>query len=143
MLGAISYVMKDVTKVILGASAMMANGTALSRVGTAVVALMGHSSRLPIIFCCETYKFCERVQLDAIVSNEVADPNDLVVKNADPSQTDAPGNIRKVDPEKDLANYQSIPSLCGASGPTPVSLLQLVILHQVRLSEVPSLAASS
>ena len=111
MLGAISYVMKDVTKVILGASAMMANGTALSRVGTAVVALMGHSSRLPIIFCCETYKFCERVQLDAIVSNEVADPNDLVVKNADPSQTDAPGNIRKVDPEKDLANYQSIPSL--------------------------------
>ena len=111
MLGAISYVMKDVTKVILGASAMMANGTALSRVGTAVVALMGHSSRLPIIFCCETYKFCERVQLDAIVSNEVADPNDLVVKKAEPSQTDAPGNIRKVDPEKDLANYQSIPSL--------------------------------
>jgi translation initiation factor eIF-2B subunit delta len=75
-----------------------------------VVAMMGNSSRIPIIFCCETYKFCERVQLDAIVSNEVADPNDLVVKNADPSDCDI-RNIRKVDPLKDLQDYKNMPSL--------------------------------
>ena len=28
--------------------------------------------------CCETYKFCERVQLDSICWNELADPDDLV-----------------------------------------------------------------
>jgi translation initiation factor eIF-2B subunit delta len=78
LLSAVSYVMKDVTKVILGAAAMMANGTALSRVGTAVVAMMAHTQRRPVIFCCETYKFSERVQMDGIVSNEVADPADLI-----------------------------------------------------------------
>ena len=78
LLSAVSYVMKDVTKVILGAAAMMANGTALSRVGTAVVAMMAHTLRRPVIFCCETYKFSERVQMDGIVSNEVADPSDLI-----------------------------------------------------------------
>ncbi len=75
---AASYVMKEATKVILGAAAMMANGTALSRVGTATVAMMAHTHRRPVIFCCETYKFSERVQMDAVVSNEVADPDDLV-----------------------------------------------------------------
>ena len=49
LLSAVSYVMKDVTKVILGAAAMMANGTALSRVGTAVVAMMAPLRR-PVIF---------------------------------------------------------------------------------------------
>ena len=111
MLGSVAYTMRRVTKVILGASAMMANGTALSRVGTAVVAMMGHAQRIPIIFCCETYKFHERVQLDAIVSNEVADPNDLIVRNADPSDIDTPGNIRKVDPKKSLEGWSSMPSL--------------------------------
>ena len=78
LLSAVSYVMKDVTKVILGAAAMMASGTALSRVGTAVVAMMAHTLRRPVIFCCETYKFGRRVQMDGIVSNEVADPSDLI-----------------------------------------------------------------
>ena len=63
-----------------------------------------------LIFCCETYKFCERVQLDAIVFNEVADPNDLVVRNADPSNATG-SNIRKVAPEKDLQDHASIQSL--------------------------------
>ncbi len=111
MLPAVAYVMKDVTKVILGASAMMSNGTALSRTGTAVVAMMGHSQRIPIIFCCETYKFCERVQLDAIVSNEVADPNDLVVRNADPSKVLLGGTVRKVASNKDLQGHEEFKSL--------------------------------
>ena len=32
----------------------------------------------PVMVCCETYKFCERVQLDSICWNELADPDDLV-----------------------------------------------------------------
>ncbi|CAN0087067.1 unnamed protein product, partial [Scytosiphon promiscuus] len=78
LLTAISYMMKEVTKVFIGASAMMSNGAVLSRVGTAVVAMMARSHNLPIMFCCETYKFCERVQLDSIVYNELGHPDDLL-----------------------------------------------------------------
>uniref|UniRef100_A0A8C3BS36 Translation initiation factor eIF2B subunit delta n=1 Tax=Cairina moschata TaxID=8855 RepID=A0A8C3BS36_CAIMO len=33
----------------------------------------------PVLRCCETYKFCERVQTDSFVSNELDDPDDLIV----------------------------------------------------------------
>eukprot|EP00903_Cladosiphon_okamuranus_P015657 g14459.t1 len=78
LLTAISYIMREVTKVFIGASAMMSNGAVLSRVGTAVVAMMARSHNLPIMFCCETYKFCERVQLDSIVYNELGHPDELI-----------------------------------------------------------------
>ena len=75
--GGVSYVMKEVTKIILGASSMMANGAAASRVGTACVAMMAKNYHKPVIFCCETYKFTPRVQLDSIVDNEMLDPNEV------------------------------------------------------------------
>ncbi|CAM9176085.1 unnamed protein product, partial [Sphacelaria rigidula] len=78
LLTAISYIMREVTKVFIGASAMMSNGTVLSRVGTAVVAMMARSHNLPVMFCCETYKFCEKSQLDSIVYNELGNPVDLL-----------------------------------------------------------------
>ncbi|CAN0553643.1 unnamed protein product, partial [Ectocarpus sp. 8 AP-2014] len=40
--------------------------------------MMARSHNLPIMFCCETYKFCERVQLDSIVYNELGQPDDLI-----------------------------------------------------------------
>ena len=60
LLSGVSYVMKEVTKIILGASSMMANGAAASRVGTACVAMMAKNYHKPVIFCCETYKFTPR-----------------------------------------------------------------------------------
>ena len=78
LLNGLSYVMKEVSKVFLGAAAMMSNGAALSRVGTAAVAMTAQTYRKPVMVCCETYKFCERVQLDSICWNELADPDDLV-----------------------------------------------------------------
>jgi translation initiation factor eIF-2B subunit delta len=34
---------------------------------------------VPVIVCCETVKFTDRVALDSIVVNEVTDPDELVV----------------------------------------------------------------
>jgi translation initiation factor eIF-2B subunit delta len=39
---------------------------------------MAHDKRVPVIACCETYKFSDRVQLDSFVQNELGDPDDLV-----------------------------------------------------------------
>ncbi|KAF5956125.1 hypothetical protein HYC85_008981 [Camellia sinensis] len=76
-INAVSYIMHEVTKVFLGAASVLANGTVYSRVGTACVAMVAHAFHVPVLICCEAYKFHERVQLDSICSNELGDPDDI------------------------------------------------------------------
>ncbi|XP_057466482.1 uncharacterized protein LOC130755924 [Actinidia eriantha] len=74
-INAVSYIMHEVTRVLLGAASVLSNGTVYSRVGTACVAMVAHEFQVPVLVCCEAYKFHERVQLDSICSNELGDPN--------------------------------------------------------------------
>ncbi|CAN1241249.1 Translation initiation factor eIF-2B subunit delta [Linum perenne] len=76
-LNAISYAMHKVTRVFLGASAVLSNGSVYSRVGTACIAMVAHSFSVPVLMCCETYKFHKRVQLNSICYNELGDPGVL------------------------------------------------------------------
>ncbi|XP_004299243.1 PREDICTED: translation initiation factor eIF-2B subunit delta [Fragaria vesca subsp. vesca] len=78
-INAVSYIMHEVTRVFLGAASVLSNGTVYSRVGTACVAMVAHAFCIPVLVCCEAYKFHERVQLDSICSNELGDP-DAVAK---------------------------------------------------------------
>ena len=64
-----------VLQVFLGAAAVTANGTVLSRTGTAAVAMVAHEWRMPVMICCETCKFQEKVQLDSICCNELGNPD--------------------------------------------------------------------
>ncbi|KAJ1740218.1 hypothetical protein LPJ78_003194 [Coemansia sp. RSA 989] len=77
---ALSFLMRDASKVFLGAEAFFANGNMLSRAGTAMVAMAAHSYHVPVIVTCETYKFNERIQMDAVVSNELGVPDRLMYK---------------------------------------------------------------
>jgi translation initiation factor eIF-2B subunit delta len=77
-LNAIGHVMKEVTKVWLGAHALFSNGALLSRVGTASIALLARTANKPVIVCCETLKFSENMQLDSVVYNELGDPDALI-----------------------------------------------------------------
>ncbi|CAL8316219.1 unnamed protein product [Merluccius merluccius] len=79
LISALSYVLPEVSKVFLGAHALLANGYVMSRVGTSQIALVAKAFNVPVLVCCETYKFCERVQTDSFVSNELDDPDDLMV----------------------------------------------------------------
>lgn len=56
---------------------MLSNGTVLSRAGTAAVAMVAQAHNKPVMICCETHKFNERVQLDSITHNELGDPEAL------------------------------------------------------------------
>ncbi|KAG2547195.1 hypothetical protein PVAP13_9KG070700 [Panicum virgatum] len=78
-INAISYIMHEVTRVFLGAASILSNGTVYSRVGTASVAMVAHAFGVPVLVCCEAYKFHERVQLDSICANELGDP-DVMLK---------------------------------------------------------------
>jgi translation initiation factor eIF-2B subunit delta len=73
-----SHAVKQASKVLLGAHAMMSNGRLYSRVGTAVVSMLAHAQNLPVIVLCESVKFTERVALDSIVGNEVAPAEELL-----------------------------------------------------------------
>lgn len=56
---------------MLGAHALLANGYVMSRVGCSQLALIAKAFNVPVLVCCETYKFCDRVQTDSFVSNEL------------------------------------------------------------------------
>lgn len=104
LINAISFIMPEVTKVLLGAHALLANGFVMSRVGTAQIALVAKSYNVPVLVCCETHKFSERVQTDAFVFNELGDPNALVM------------NKNTSEKSEQLKDWESIPHL------TPLNL---------------------
>ncbi|XP_055822320.1 uncharacterized protein LOC129890945 isoform X2 [Solanum dulcamara] len=74
-INAVSYIMHEVSRVFMGAESVLSNGTVYSRVGTACVAMVAHAFRVPLLICCEAYKFHDRVQLDSVCSNELGDPD--------------------------------------------------------------------
>lgn len=124
---AISHAIKDATKVFLGAHAMMSNGGLYSRVGTAIVAMMASEIEVPVIVCCESIKFTDKVALDSIVTNEVAPPDELIPSTIPPSPM---SNWR------DAANLQLLNILYDV---TPAEYIKMVITEYGSLppSSVP------
>jgi translation initiation factor eIF-2B subunit delta len=80
-LNALTYVLHKVTKVFLGASALMSNGSIYGRVGTACVALLAKDKHIPVLVCCESYKISNKVQLESITQNELGNPDALLIHN--------------------------------------------------------------
>ncbi|KAL6453144.1 GCD2 Translation initiation factor eIF-2B subunit delta [Candida maltosa Xu316] len=73
-----STLLDDVDCAFLGAHAMLSNGRLYSRVGTALIAMMCHTRNIPVLTCCESVKFSDKVQLDSVTTNELADSEDLI-----------------------------------------------------------------
>lgn len=125
----------------------------MSRVGTSQIALVAKAFNVPVLVCCETYKFCERVQTDSFVSNELGmkritsglrrccpkswgihfypsfsdDPDDLIVTRAGTRQ---------------LEDWQEVPSLGLLNlvyDVTPPDLVDIVIteLGMIPCTSVP------
>jgi len=122
LLSALSQVLPSVTKVLLGCEGVMANGCVLASVGTSQVALLAKSYNKPVVVCCETYKFTERVQTDSFVYNELSDPDDL---------------LRTGLTAQPLADWRDLSSLCLLNlvyDLTPTSLVDSIITE---ISEIP------
>lgn len=71
LLSGAPYMAREATKVLLGAAAVLSNGTVMARAGSAAVAMLATDRALPVLVCCEAHKFHERVQLDSITHNEL------------------------------------------------------------------------
>lgn len=116
-LNAIGYIMREVTKVLVGAFCIFGNGTVMSRTGTSIVCQQGRLHNVPVIVVCETMKFSERVQLDSFVFNEISDPDDLVQPRRGisdhaaapkPDKLLSAANVPRSSP---IADWRSIPFL--------------------------------
>lgn len=102
LLSSIYVALKSVTKVIMGAHALLNNGAVYSRIGSSMVAMAASDKQIPVMICCETYKFVNRTQVDSFVLNELGNPDDLVHTHTnDSSKSDT--NV--------LANWRDQPDL--------------------------------
>lgn len=129
LMNGISHAIKDATKVFLGAHAMTSNGRLYSRVGTALVAMSAKERaggvEVPVIVCCETVKFTDRVALDSIVVNEIADADEMVSTQPpqqvtglpDPIAAAAAAAATSTDPKK--GNKAAPPSNASPMEPNP------------------------
>ncbi|KAI5442578.1 uncharacterized protein LOC127120266 [Lathyrus oleraceus] len=115
-INAVSYIMHEVSRVFLGAESILSNGTVYSRVGTASVAMVAHASRVPVIVCCEAYKFHERVQLDSICSNELGDPDAI-------SSVQGRVDVNHLDGWSDIENLQLLNLIYDAMPSDYVSMI--------------------
>ena len=71
LLPALPSLLTEVTTVFLGAHSLFSNGAVYSRAGTAMVAMMAKAHSVPVVVCCETYKFSEGVMVDGFSKNEL------------------------------------------------------------------------
>nr|PUA83331.1 initiation factor, subunit 2 family protein [Toxoplasma gondii TgCATBr9] len=74
LINGLSYHMEDVTKVVLGAAAVLANAAVVNRAGAALVAMVGKRYAKPIFVLCESYKLFDRIVFDSCSFNELDDP---------------------------------------------------------------------
>lgn len=137
LLNALTYVLQDVTKVLLGASALMSDGSVLGRAGMASVALLAQAHHVPVLVCAETYKISNRVQLESITTNELGDPQQLP-GGADPDGNE-PENLKRLHLMYDLtpASFVSgIVTELGIVPPTSVAvLLREMNPHDIKTSQ--------
>ncbi|XP_026731902.1 translation initiation factor eIF-2B subunit delta isoform X1 [Trichoplusia ni] len=112
---ALGFIMNTVSKVVLGAGALLVNGSVLGAAGSAQLALAARARNVPVLVACETHKFCDRVQTDAFVYNEIGDPDDLIDKSDENS------------PLKDWRSNPNLTPLNLTYDVTPPSLVTAVV----------------
>ncbi|CAL0299118.1 unnamed protein product [Lupinus luteus] len=115
-INAVSYIMHEVTRVFLGAASVLSNGTVYSSVGAASVAMVAHAFHVPVIVCCEAYKFHERVQLDSVCSNELGDPDVI-------SNVLGRGDVNYLDGWTNIENLQLLNLIYDATPSDYVSMI--------------------
>lgn len=85
LITAVSYLIQECSKVLLGAHSLLSNSAVVSRNGSAIIAMMAHNANVPVLVACETFKFHDRAQLDSICWNELGDPSALISSDSNPN----------------------------------------------------------
>ncbi|KAG6465024.1 hypothetical protein O3G_MSEX014884 [Manduca sexta] len=109
------FVMSTMKLCVLGCDALLADGSVRGALGTAGAALAARAHNVPVLVAAETHKFSEHLQTDALVHNELGDPDDLIDKNDENS------------PLKDWRSNPNLTPLNLTYDITPPSLVTAVV----------------
>ncbi|MCW4052725.1 MAG: ribose 1,5-bisphosphate isomerase [Candidatus Bathyarchaeota archaeon] len=72
--------MNKMDKAIVGADTIAANGAVVNKIGTSIVALAAHESRVLFFVAAETYKFSPETMLGQLVKIEERDTSEVISK---------------------------------------------------------------
>lgn len=111
LINSISFVIRRATKVLLGANSMLANGYAMSHIGTSQIALLAKASNVPTLVCCETYKLSDRVYVDSFGCNEVDSGHELSPALKLRYDLTPPEFVSMVITEKSIVPAESVPAM--------------------------------
>jgi translation initiation factor eIF-2B subunit delta len=73
----VCFLIHKATKVFLGVSSVLSNGAVVGKMGTSMIACIANNNKVPVVVFSETYKFSDKVNLDAINNNELGNPNSI------------------------------------------------------------------
>ncbi|KAI0047310.1 eukaryotic translation initiation factor 2B delta subunit [Auriscalpium vulgare] len=139
LLPALGSVITEISTVFVGAHSIHSNGAVYSRAGTALVAMMAKQHSVPVVVCCETYKFSEGVQLDSFTKNELAPNGDLfssfpLTRPRGSLTLQNQTNLEILNPLYDLTPPSSITAVVtevGVIPPDSISSIPLALGRQV------------
>ncbi|EGO01639.1 hypothetical protein SERLA73DRAFT_177056 [Serpula lacrymans var. lacrymans S7.3] len=133
LLPAVGSIITEVSIVLVGAHSLHSNGAVFSRAGTALVAMMAKQHSVPVVVCCETYKFSDNVQLDSFIKNELAPEGDLfssfpLTRPKNTLTLHGQANLEILNPLYDLTPPTSITAVVTEVGVIPPSSISSIPL---------------
>lgn len=135
---ALPLVMKEATKVIIGASSVLSNGDVMSRVGTSIVAMTAYDHKVPVMVMCEIYKFSDTVRLDSFVWNEMGNPEDVVdISNTPPSKK-LPSSVKSITKAGALQGWRDIETLKLLNLTYDITPAKFITMVCCEVGQIPS-----
>lgn len=108
---AIGYMMRNVTKVLVGCDAILADGSIVNKVGTFPMAIMANKFGIPVVVAGGTYKFDAQTILGHPEPVELRDPSEVISPRTLPRAT-------VINPAFDITPAEFVHSLVTEKGIT-------------------------
>ena len=132
----VRYFMKKVTKVVVGADTISANGAVINKVGTSMVTLAAKEARVRTYVAAETYKFSPRTVVGELVPIEVREPTEIV---SEEWLKENPG-VKVYNPVFDVTPPEYIDAIITEKGVIPPQAAILILLEEygIKISDILS-----
>ena len=131
-INAIPQYINKVTKVMISASAILTNGDVMGSVGNAIVCMLAHQAKVPVMVLCESYKFSDnQVFLDSFFHNELGNPDEMLLTKASPDATSE--SLITLNLQYDVTPAKFITMVVCEHGLFPSTLVSSVIQRFVDL----------
>eukprot|EP01060_Flectonema_neradi_P000540 TRINITY_DN10340_c0_g1_i2.p1 TRINITY_DN10340_c0_g1~~TRINITY_DN10340_c0_g1_i2.p1 ORF type:complete len:469 (+),score=79.54 TRINITY_DN10340_c0_g1_i2:66-1409(+) len=135
LLSSIQTLLPRCTKVFVGASAMLTNGSLVNRIGTATVCTLAKHFGRPVLCFCEKYKFADKVWLGSLTNNEEASSTSLLtLMNGTPSPlSDSIDSdcLSLVNYMYDVTPAEAIDVVMTEIGPMPPTSVPVIVRERI------------